>query len=343
VELPLTDNCHNQLVMKTPLVSVLTPVYNGEKYLAQCIESVLAQTYTHWEYIVINNCSTDRTLAIAESCAGRDSRIRIHNHDRLVSMMENHNVAVGQISAGSKYCKMLHADDWLFPECLARMVECAEADPSVGVVGSYGLKGIRVAWDGLPFSSAVIKGRDVCRRTLLGNLYVFGSPSSTLMRSDLIRTRKQFYETHELNALWFDQHACFDLLQESNFGFVHQVLTFTRVHDDSITSVADRTGLNQDLPSRLILLKKYGPVYLTDNEYEERLQLLMERYYSFLGQSLLFKKRKHFWDFHRRALGYMGYSLRKSKLLKAVWSEIFDTLINPLRMAFAVITKSKLY
>ena len=45
-----------------PLVSVVTPVYNGQAYLAECIESVLAQSYSNWQYTVVNNCSTDATL-----------------------------------------------------------------------------------------------------------------------------------------------------------------------------------------------------------------------------------------------------------------------------------------
>ena len=48
-----------------PLVSVLTPVYNGEDFLEECIESVLSQTYQNWEYLIVNNCSKDRTLEIA--------------------------------------------------------------------------------------------------------------------------------------------------------------------------------------------------------------------------------------------------------------------------------------
>ncbi len=47
------------------LVSVVTPVYNGEDFLVECIESVLRQSYSNWEYIIVNNCSTDRTLEIA--------------------------------------------------------------------------------------------------------------------------------------------------------------------------------------------------------------------------------------------------------------------------------------
>ena len=52
-----------------PLVSVITPVYNGEEFLPECIESVLAQTYQNWDYTIVNNRSTDRTLEIAKSYA----------------------------------------------------------------------------------------------------------------------------------------------------------------------------------------------------------------------------------------------------------------------------------
>src|SRR5262245_9335007 len=109
-----------------PPVSVLTPVYNGENYLAECIESVLAQSYQNWEYIIVNNCSTDRSLEIAQSYAQKDARICIRNNRTLVGVSENHNIAVGQISPASKYCKVVHADDWLFPECIMEMVKVAE-------------------------------------------------------------------------------------------------------------------------------------------------------------------------------------------------------------------------
>src|SRR5438093_2584566 len=122
-----------------PLVSVVTPVYNGKKYLTECIESVLAQTYQNWEYIIVNNCSTDRSLEIAQSYAEKDARIRINNNQEFVGREANENIAFRQISPDSKYCKMVHADDWLFPECIARMVAVAETNPTVGIIGAYGL------------------------------------------------------------------------------------------------------------------------------------------------------------------------------------------------------------
>lgn len=301
-----------------PLVSVVTPVYNGEKYLAECIESVVGQTYQHWEYIIANNCSTDRSLEIAQSYADKDTRIRIHNNRTFVGAIENHNIALQLISPESKYCKILHADDWLFPECLAHMVTVAEAHPSVSIVGAYGLRENRVAWDGLPYPSTVVSGREVCRRTLLGGFYVFGSPTSHLIRSDFIRNRKEFYNTHELHSSYTDLEACYKILQDSDFGFVHQVLTYTREHNDSRTASFIRTGLNTDLPSQLNILTKYGPLYLSNAEYQKRLRRVMKRYYRFLSQNVFLWRSRQFWSYHKKALDYIGCPFSIIELLKAL-------------------------
>src|SRR5579862_2506920 len=115
-----------------PLVSIVTPVYNGAEFFVECIESVLAQTHHNWEYIIVNNCSTDESLNIAERYAARDSRIRIHNNSQFLDVIANHNAALRQISPLSKYCKFVFADDWIFPECIERMVAVSEQFPSIG-------------------------------------------------------------------------------------------------------------------------------------------------------------------------------------------------------------------
>ncbi len=106
-----------------PLVSVVTPVYNCEKYLAECIESVVAQTYEHWEYLIVNNCSSDRSLEIVQKFAKTDQRIRIHDNKEHLGLLQNWNHALRQISPESKYCKVIHADDWLYKDCIARTDE----------------------------------------------------------------------------------------------------------------------------------------------------------------------------------------------------------------------------
>jgi glycosyltransferase involved in cell wall biosynthesis len=324
----------NRTVSPQPLVSVLTPVYNGEKYLAECIESVLAQIYANWEYVIVNNCSTDRTLEIAQHYACRDPRIRIHNNHTFIGMVENGNMAFRQISPGSTYCKMLHADDWLFPECIMQMVKVAEAHPSVGIVGAYGLRGHRVAWDGLPYPSTVVPGREICRRTLLGELYVFGSPTSLLIRSDFIRKRKAFYNEANIHS---DKEACFELLQNSDFGFVHQILTYSRLHNEAATSFSER--FNTYLLGNLILLTKYGAMYLDSIEYEKCLRQHMKEYYTFLGQSLLHRQDKGFWDYHINGIKDLGYPFNQTKLLEVLFLEMIDTLFNPKKTVERIVGK----
>ena len=101
----------NAVLTPQPLVSVVTPVYNCEEYLPACIESVLAQTYSNWDYVIVNNCSTDNSMNIARKYAEKERRIRIHNNSEYLKIIENWNHALHQISRESKYCKEVHADD----------------------------------------------------------------------------------------------------------------------------------------------------------------------------------------------------------------------------------------
>ena len=296
-----------------PLVSVVTPVYNGEQFLAECIESVLAQTYQNWEYVIVNNCSTDRSAEIAQQYAQRDARIRVCHNETFLNRLQNFNQAFRPMSPESKYCKVVHADDWLFPDCISRMVEVAEANPSVGIVGSYRLEENRVTLDGLPYPSPVVSGREICRLTLLADLYVFGSPTSLLIRSDLIRSRAAFYDESIIQA---DKKACFEILQHTDFGFVHQVLTYTRRHNESMTSLIHRFNTRQ--LGKLIYLVRYGPVFLTEAEYRMRFQREFANYYRFLARSAFEFREREFWNYHQATLKKLGYPLSRIRLAKAV-------------------------
>ena len=307
-----------------PLVSVVTPAYNGENHLTECIESVLAQTYQNWEYIIVNNCSTDRSLEIARTYAEKDARIRIVNNKVFVDRNTNGNIALRQVSAEAKYCKMVHADDWLYPECLTQMVSLAEANPSVGIVGAYGLVGGSVLWDGLPYLSTVVSGREICRRTLLESFYVFGTPTSILLRADLLQNRIPLYNEANYHA---DAEACFDLLQHSDFGFVHQVLTFTRTHSEAASGFANHFN-TYDL-STLIILTRYGPSYLSKKEYDQCLKLHMKLYYDFLARSLFYRRDAKVLEYHKKGMRDFGFSFSWAQLFGALSLEMGDVLLNP--------------
>src|SRR5260370_34854571 len=100
-----------------PLVSVVTPVYKGASYLKECIESVLAQTYSHWEYIIINNCSTDNTLEIACEYAKKYSIIRVHNNTEFLGVIANNTLAFSPMYPPASYCKVFSANGFTLPAC----------------------------------------------------------------------------------------------------------------------------------------------------------------------------------------------------------------------------------
>src|SRR3990170_2044879 len=247
-----------------PLVSVVTPVYNGEKYLAECIESVAAQTYKNWEYAIVNNCSTDRTREIAERYARMDNRIKVYDYKEFVDAIQNHNRALRLTSPHSKHCKIVSADDWIYPECIERMVEVAEGYPSVGIVGSCAVSGTYVRGIGLPLKLNFFSGREVCRLRLLG-ANVIGSPTSLLYRADVVRNEEAFFPESGPHA---DTAACFRTLQHFDYGYVHQILSFERKHKESVSSGIK--GFNPYDVDHIEYLVTYGDTCLTPEEFEKR-------------------------------------------------------------------------
>lgn len=311
-------------IARQPLVSVVTPVYNEEDYLAECIESVLAQTYQNWEYTIIDNCSTDGTLKLACEYAARDRRIRVHQNDRFLSVIANHNVAVRQISPQSKYCKVVLGDDQIYSTCLEEMVGLAEGHPSIGIVGAYAKEGDRVAWMGLPHRESVVSGREICRRHLLDGLYVFGSANAVLYRADLVRARDPFYSETNIHA---DTEVCFALLKTSDFGFVHQVLTVTRVRPASLSTVS--RGLHSYFGGTLQILLGYGLDYLNRNEYETRLSEHLAEYYRFLGKSFILRRDRRFWEYHKDQLIKAGVGFSRVRVARGAVATLWNAAAKP--------------
>ena len=319
-----------------PLVSIVTPVHNEEEHLAECIESILAQTYQNWEYIIVDNCSTDASLEIARRYAAEDRRIRISENSRLLEAIPNHSQALRQISPTSKYCKLVFGDDWIFPECLERMVAVAEDHPSIGLVGAFVLEGVHIKCTGLAYPSAIVFGREICRRHFLDNVYVFGSANSVLYRSDLVRSHDPFYHPTNIHA---DTEACFRLLTSSDFGFVHQVLTFTRVRPGSLATSSER--MQTCHAGMLRILITHGSASLTKQELAERLTRHLSEYYRFLAKTLVLGGDKDIWKYHRTKLTESDVAFSRFLLAKAMVGLLFGWLLTPKESAQRLLTRLK--
>ena len=163
-----------------PRVSVVMPVYNSERYLAEAIASVLGQTYPDFELIIVDDGSTDGSAAIVEAYARRDSRIQFMplRENRGIASTRNHGIA----AASGEYVAMMGNDDICLPDRLRRQVNFLDANPPIGVVGgnihvvdqdlgfrfesNLPLEHALVTW-GLYFSASVADPTTMIRRELL--------------------------------------------------------------------------------------------------------------------------------------------------------------------------------
>ena len=118
-----------------PQVSVVMPVYNGEQYLAEAIESVLAQSFTDYDFIIVDDGSEDNSAAIVRSFAARDRRIRLIQLERNVGHGGARNA--GLAAARGEYVAGQDSDDISLPERLDKQARVLQANPDIGAVGVY--------------------------------------------------------------------------------------------------------------------------------------------------------------------------------------------------------------
>ncbi len=302
----------------------MTPVHDTALYLAECIESVLRQDYACFEYLIVDNWSGDGSGEIARRYAAADRRVRVLSPPAFLPQVANYNFALGQVSAESRYVKLVQADDWLFPRCLSSMVALAEENPSVGIVSAYCLRGTEVLNQGLPYPSRCLSGREVCRRHLLEEIFLFGTPTQLLYRAEAVRERRPFFSE---TALHEDTEACYEILRRWDFGFVHQVLSCWRWREDSISGLA--AGFNPSALDRYLVSMKSGPLFLEGQELRACHRLAERTFYSGLAVATTRGAGRAFWAYQLDGLQRAGLRLRWLQLLRHLALHLCQLLLDP--------------
>jgi glycosyltransferase involved in cell wall biosynthesis len=174
--------------------------YNREDYIGPAIESVLAQTFTDFELIVVDDCSSDRTVDVARKYEA-DPRVRVVVNERNLGDYPNRNRAA-RLAQGS-FVKYHDSDDLMYPHCLATMVVPLAAEPRAG----FALSG-SVSWVGGP-CPMLLTPRMCYQREFLGaqGLFMCG-PSSALFRTQVFRESGAFPEKGPHSDLAFWLKAC---------------------------------------------------------------------------------------------------------------------------------------
>jgi len=319
----------------SPLVSVLTPFYNTAPYLAECIESVLAQTRGDFEYLLVDNCSTDGSDDIAAGYAARDPRIRFLRNETFLTQLQNYNHALEAIAPHTRYVKIVQADDAIVPQCLADMIALAEAYPRVGLVSSFRLFGRRLYPRlGLSHTPFVMTGREAGRLTLVDDFYMFGSQTTVMYRADIVRARRPFYPEHSTFA---DAEVALEIMLDHDFGFVPQILSFSR--DDDASTWGSVRSFDPILLFEILALHRYGASFLTPDEHSAASAAHEKEYRRFLAECWLRRFPPAFWDYHRAGLATIGRGLRRSDLVGPALAVAADYLLQPKTVGAALLRR----
>lgn len=115
--------------MKTPEISIIMSVYNGEEYLRETIESIIGQTFKEWELVAVNDCSSDLTSSILEEYASKDERIKVYNNEVNLKLPTSLNKAIS-LSSG-KYIARMDADDICLPDRFEKQYKFMEENKDV--------------------------------------------------------------------------------------------------------------------------------------------------------------------------------------------------------------------
>lgn len=204
--------------MHTPVISISMPAYNVEQYIGEAIESILAQTFTDWELIVVDDCSKDRTVAVVNEYAAKDSRIRI------IKRQENSGSVRlprfdGVKAAHGQYICTIDSDDAVEPEYLQKMMVRQQATGSDIVLGRMRLCNQKLQEDGrmIPASEYNMKriftGREAALATLGGWQLAM---NGMLVVSDLYKDYVSRNYQGLINAVYADELDHRKLLLEAS-------------------------------------------------------------------------------------------------------------------------------
>jgi len=220
--------------LKSPKISVCIPTYNYEKYISQAIDSVLSQTFTDFELLIADDCSSDSSDEVIKCYTKKDSRIKYIRHQKNLGMVENWNYCLRQ--ARGKYIKFLFGDDFLVSaQALEKMYSVMEADASVSLVSSARMivddKSVKTDVWSYSNKDIVENGYCAIQRCLLRHINLIGEPTAVMFKTaQAIRGFNQQYRQIVDLEMWFH------LLEQGRFAFLAEPLCAFRVHHQQQTA-----------------------------------------------------------------------------------------------------------
>lgn len=209
--------------MPVPSVSVLMPVYNAEKYLSEAIDSILSQTFVNFEFVIIDDGSTDLSWRILQQCAEKDARIKLFRNETNRGLVFTLNRGL-ELCSGT-YIARMDADDISLPHRLDVQVNYLEKNATVGIVGSAFFK---MTGHYLKCVKVPVMQHDIMTCLMFRNCI---SHPTIMIRNELIKKYKLYYP----NVVWAEDYAFFvKCLPLFDIGNIDKALLKYRLHAEQV-------------------------------------------------------------------------------------------------------------
>ena len=234
--------------MSAPTVSVALPIYNGDAFLREAVDSILAQTFRDWELLLVDDFSTDSSRRIAEEYAQRDGRVRVLTNTQGKGVAGAGNT--GLAAAAGVYVARMDQDDVSLPERLQRQVRFMETHPQVGACGTWFRYLGTQEVIRYPESHADIKIR------LLGNT-ALAHPSVIMRRSVLLASGLRYDAAFDCAE---DYHLWIRLAAVTELANIPEVLLEYRAHAAQISQQFSPAQTAQVRQLRLLQAQALGLV-----------------------------------------------------------------------------------
>jgi glycosyltransferase involved in cell wall biosynthesis len=250
---------------QAPLVSVLMPVYNGEEYLNIAIDSILNQTFTNFEFLIINDGSTDNTDNIILSYT--DQRIRYIKNEQNLKLIATLNKGI--LLAKGKYIARMDADDISLPQRLEKQINFLENNPQIGLCGTF----MKTLGNTKDYTIGYEVNSDNIKFRLLFDTH-FPHPAAVLRKSVL----QEFKLEYEAEFIHVEDYVLWNRMAEhTELAIIPEVLVIKREHENQISVVHLQTQQQIMGSFRKVLTEKITGA-IDDNTYKLYSQLLKAEY-----------------------------------------------------------------
>lgn len=220
-----------------PLVSIVLPIYNGEAFMRESIDSCIAQTYQNWELLIVDDCSTDATAVIAKEYEAKDRRIRYYKNE--VNLRLPRNLNRGFSLAKGEYLTWTSDDNYYKPTAIEKMVEVLEQTANEFVFANCYL---------------INEKNEIVTKTAIPKDYMHAIWDNNFVGACFMYTRKVYETVGEYDP---DQILCEDydywlrIFARYSVACIEEILYYYRVHENSLTS-KNRKGQYQAVEKALL-------------------------------------------------------------------------------------------